>query len=197
MASQRIAAGYRLGALPQCVHYRRLRQSRSRAAPAGRAVAPSTAATGLRTAAEDYLSIRRAFGFKLTYAGRLVSDSVDYLEASAPTESPGACPCLSTTHRCRPGLVESARSTVRGHVRRLQNPDSVSKVPSTGVLPAAPPSSGNQAGGLRRRVQVGLRPPVRFGSKIGRSEPRCALIKDRLGHDRSQLDGAPGRSCLT
>ena len=41
----------------------------------------STARSSLRTTLEEYLSLRRALGYELANAGRLLGQFLDYLEA--------------------------------------------------------------------------------------------------------------------
>jgi hypothetical protein len=64
-------------------HDSRLREGRpADAAGAGTAVAGSRGMTGLRQAADDYLAVRRALGFKLNDYPWLLSGLVAYLEAA-------------------------------------------------------------------------------------------------------------------
>src|SRR6266508_5036968 len=70
-------------------HHRDLRQGRPRcAAPAGAALAGGCRMNPLEQALADYLRIRRALGFKLDRAERLLGQFVAYLhdhDAEVPT----------------------------------------------------------------------------------------------------------------
>jgi integrase/recombinase XerD len=93
----------------------------------------------LRQAAEDYLRIRRALGFKLENAGRLLPQFLDYLE-SVGAET------ITTEHAVRWATLPSAANpvwwglrltVVRGFARYLQTIDPTAELPPLGVLPAA------------------------------------------------------------
>ena len=58
----------------------------------------------LRATLEDYLRLRRALGFKLNNAGRLLGLVVDYLEEAR---------CRDDQHRRRPGLGVATRGGVQ------------------------------------------------------------------------------------
>jgi hypothetical protein len=105
--------------------------------------------SALRQAAEDYLRIRRALGFKMENAGRLLPQFLDYLE-SVGAET------ITTEHAVRWATLPSAANpvwwglrltAVRGFARYLQTIDPRAELPPTGVLPAA-------AGGRRPNPYV-------------------------------------------
>jgi integrase/recombinase XerD len=88
---------------------------------------------------EDYLRIRRALGFKLETAGRLLPQFLDYLE-SVTAEA------ITTEHAVRWATLPSDANpvwwgvrltVVRGFARYLQTLDPATELPPTGVLPAA------------------------------------------------------------
>src|SRR4029079_18239613 len=67
----------------QPVEHRPLRQGRSRrVGNRGPAMAGGCAMSGLRGAVADYLTIRRALGFRLVGAGRLLEQFVGFTEAA-------------------------------------------------------------------------------------------------------------------
>jgi integrase/recombinase XerD len=95
--------------------------------------------SALRQAAEDYLRIRRALGFKMENAGRLLPQFLDYLE-SVGAET------ITTEHAVRWATLPSPANpvwwglrltAVRGFARYLQTIDPRAELPPTGVLPAA------------------------------------------------------------
>jgi len=95
--------------------------------------------SSLRQATEDYLRIRRALGFKLEAAGRLLPQFLDYLE-SVGAET------ITTEHAVRWATLPSAANpvwwgmrltVVRGFARYLQTIDPTTELPPVGVLPAA------------------------------------------------------------
>ena len=67
--------------------------------------------TGLRRAAEDYLAMRRALGFKLTTQGRQLMSFVDYCESRGSDR-------IATTWRWsgrrRPAAAAPTTATWRG-----------------------------------------------------------------------------------
>jgi len=94
--------------------------------------------SSLRQATEDYLRIRRALGFKLETAGRLLPQFLDYLE-SVGAET------ITTEHAVRWATLPSAANpvwwgmrltVVRGFARYLQTIDPTTELPPVGVLPA-------------------------------------------------------------
>lgn len=95
--------------------------------------------SALGQAAEDYLRIRRALGFKMENAGRLLPQFLGYLE-SVGAET------ITTEHAVRWATLPSAANpvwwgvrltAVRGFARYLQTIDARAELPPTGVLPAA------------------------------------------------------------
>jgi integrase len=92
--------------------------------------------TGLREAAAEYLSVRRALGFKLRGHDRLLSEFLDHLEASgAATVTTAAAVAWATA----PAEVSAVRwsqrlSVVRGFARHLQCLDPATEVPPDDVL---------------------------------------------------------------
>ena len=65
---------------PPSSHDRDLREGRSRRWAAGTSLAGGCVMSTMRQAAEDYLALRRAMGFKLDKPGRLVLQFADHLD---------------------------------------------------------------------------------------------------------------------
>lgn len=95
--------------------------------------------SALREVAEDYLRIRRALGFKMENAGRLLPQFLDFLE-SVGAET------ITTEYAVRWATLPSAANpvwwglrltVVRGFARYLQTIDPTAELPPIGVLPAA------------------------------------------------------------
>jgi integrase/recombinase XerD len=91
----------------------------------------------LRPHMEDYLRLRRALGYKLERAGRILPQLVDYLEDSgAPVLS--AELAISFARRCdaTPNHWAQRLAIVRGFARYLKTIDPATEVPPPGVFPA-------------------------------------------------------------
>src|ERR1700750_2990211 len=95
--------------------------------------------SSLRETAEDYLRIRRALGFKLETAGRLLPQFIDYLQSVGETT-------ISTEHAVRWAKLPSSANpvwwqvrltVVRGFARYLQTIDPAAEGPPSGGLPSA------------------------------------------------------------
>src|SRR4051812_4022440 len=95
--------------------------------------------TTLEQALNDYLSGRRALGFKLAENGRLLPDFVAYLEAAgASTVTTELAVAWATQPTgCTPGWWARRPATARGFARHLKAIDPT-KIPPSGALP--PPS---------------------------------------------------------
>jgi integrase/recombinase XerD len=93
--------------------------------------------SNLRTAAEDYLAIRRSLGFKLEKAGGLLLDFIDDLEdAGATTITTDLAVTWATKPRdVDPGWWSQRLSVVRGFARHLQAIDPAVQVPPRDLLP--------------------------------------------------------------
>lgn len=105
--------------------------------------------SSLHQAVEDYLRIRRALGFKLENAGRLLPQFLDYLESTGAET-------ITTEHAVRWATLPNAANpvwwgvrltVVRGFARYLQTIDPAAELPPSGVLPPA-------VGGRRPRPYV-------------------------------------------
>jgi len=87
---------------------------------------------------EDYLRLRRALGFKLERAGRLLPQLVAYLEAAgaATVTSELAIAWARQPGRARPSHWAQRLAIARGFARYLQTIDPAAEVPPPGVFPA-------------------------------------------------------------
>ena len=99
--------------------------------------------TALRDAAEDYLAIRRAVGFKLRNAGRLLFRFVDFLEAEQATRVTTQLALRWATQPAgaAPGWWNSRLCVARGFARYLSAIDPATEVPPAGLLPRLGPGS--------------------------------------------------------
>jgi integrase/recombinase XerD len=93
--------------------------------------------TELRAAAEEYLTIRRAVGFKLNQVGYLLEDFVGFLETVGATRitTELAVAWATGPKNATPAWWGQRLSAVRGFARHLHLLDPTSEVPPTGVLP--------------------------------------------------------------
>lgn len=93
----------------------------------------------LRTAAEDYLAMRRALGFKLTSQGRQLLSFVDYCEARRADHITAELALAWATHPPRGGTDQVYWSrrlmVVRIFARHLETLDPATEVPPADVLP--------------------------------------------------------------
>jgi integrase/recombinase XerD len=97
----------------------------------------TTTTTTLEQALKDYLSVRRALGFKLAENGRLLPDFVAYLEAAgASTVTTELAVAWATQPTgCTPVWWARRLAMVRGFARHLSAIDAGTEVPPSGVLP--------------------------------------------------------------
>ena len=95
--------------------------------------------TGLRRAAEDYLAMRRALGFKLTTQGRQLMSFVDYCESrgSDRIASDLALEWATTTRSgsTHDGYLARRLMSVRIFARHYQTLDPDSEIPPEDALP--------------------------------------------------------------
>jgi hypothetical protein len=103
-----------------------------------RALARSRVVNDLRAELGNYLTIRRAVGFKLRRAELLLSDFVGYLEAAGiDTITTEAAFAWASLPRNGSMAWWSHRLTVvRGFARHMNAIDASHQVPPTGLLPA-------------------------------------------------------------
>ena len=103
--------------------------------------------TGLRRAAEEYVSVRRAVGFKLARAEGLLLGFVSFAEAEGATHLSTELALRWATQpaQASPGWWNSRLSVVRCFARHLSALDPSTEVPPLDVLPAAPTSTRRAA----------------------------------------------------
>src|ERR687892_192711 len=96
-----------------------------------------TTTTTLEQALNDYLSVRRALGFKLAENGRQLPDFVAYLEAAgASTVTTELAVAWATQPTgCTPVWWARRLAMVRGFARHLKAIDPETEIPPLGVLP--------------------------------------------------------------
>lgn len=99
---------------------------------------PSSPATALRTALADYLSLRRALGFQLANAGRLLGQFVGYLEQHAITTvtTEHALAWATLPAGASPRWWSIRLSAVRGFAAYLHSLDPCVPVPPAGLIRA-------------------------------------------------------------
>lgn len=92
--------------------------------------------TDLKAAVQDYLSVRRALGFKLFTAGRLLPRFVDFLgrHNSRSITTALALQWATLSTNCHPGLWARRLSLVRCFARFCRGTDSHTEVPPTGLI---------------------------------------------------------------
>jgi integrase/recombinase XerD len=123
----------------------------------------------LRTAAEDYLAMRRALGFKLTTQGRLLNSFIDYCESCHADHVTTELALAWATQPPRGGTDQVYWSrrlmVVRIFARHLQALDPVNEIPPVDVLP-------HTTGGLPRICTPHPRSP-RWWRRRERSHRSC------------------------
>jgi integrase/recombinase XerD len=153
----------------------------------------------LRQALEDYLTIRRALGFKLERHGRLLPQFVDYLEdVGADT--------ITTEHALRWATLPSQAtpiwwadrlSVVRGFARYLQTIDPAAELPPADLLPtggsrrATPYLYSDQEIAALLAAAATLRAPLRAATMqtlIGLLAVTGMRIGEAIRLDRGDLD---------
>lgn len=87
---------------------------------------------------DDYLRFRRALGYKLERAGRVLPQFVDYLSAADATTitSDLAISWARLATNARPNYWAARLADVRGFARYLQTIDPTTQLPPSGVFPA-------------------------------------------------------------
>lgn len=91
----------------------------------------------LRQAAEDYLKIRRALGYKLQDAGQRLPQFIEFLEANgADTITIELALAWATPSGIKPATWQRRLIVVRGLDRYLQTIDPRAQVPPTDILPS-------------------------------------------------------------
>jgi integrase/recombinase XerD len=158
--------------------------------------------SGLRQAAEDYLAIRRALGFKLGWQGRVLLQFVDYLDESGEsvvTTGPALAWARQPTRGSQ--LWWSQRlAVVRGFARHLQGLDPRTEVPPSDLLPArfrrAVPYlySGAEIERLMHATRT-IRSPLRaatYETLVGLLAVTGMRVGEAIALDRDDVDPVAG-----
>ncbi len=147
---------------------------------------------------EDYLRLRRALGFKLERAGRLLPQLVAHLEAASATtvSSELAIAWARLPGRAGPNHWAQRLGIARGFARYLQTIDPATEVPPPGVFPArryrptpylwSPRDICRLLEGARA-----LRPPLRaatYEALFGLLAASGMRVGEAVGLDRDDLD---------
>jgi integrase/recombinase XerD len=151
---------------------------------------------------EDYLRLRRAFGFKLERAGHLLPHLVAYLQAAgaATVTSELAIAWARLPVRAQPSHWAQRLAVARGFARYLQTIDPAGEVPPPGVFPARrhrPTPYLWSRSDVCRLLEAarGLRPPLRAATHealfglLGASGMR---IGEAIGLQRDDVDLSAG-----
>ncbi len=154
--------------------------------------------TGLRQAAADYLTLRRALGFKLGDYPWLLSGLVSYLEdaGAATVTAELAAAWVLLPAGARPAYLSKRLSVARGFARHLQAFDPAAEVPPAGLVnpgprrPAPYLYSGEDIAGLMAATTQ-LRPALRaatYQTLVGLLAVTGMRIGEAIGLDRGDVD---------
>lgn len=156
----------------------------------------------LRDALADYLTIRRALGYKLTRTGLLLADFVGYLEANGTDTITTHASCAWATLPSSGALDWWAQrlSVVRPFARHLHAIDAAHEVPPPGLLPgrsqrATPYLYSDADIAALMAAASGFRSPLRvatFQTLVGLLAVTGLRIGEALRLDRDDLDLAEG-----
>lgn len=174
--------------------------------------------SALRTAAEDYLAMRRALGFKLTSQGRQLLSFIDYCEAHDAEHITTDLAVAWAINPARGGTDEAYWSrrlmVVRIFARHLRTLDPATEIPSLDVLPhhyrrVTPHLYSPEQIAALLRAAGRLAPPLRaatWQTFLGllavtgmRVSEVCHLDRDHVDLDTGQLvvaDSKYGKSRL-
>jgi len=96
--------------------------------------------SALRSAAEDYLRVRRALGYKLEVQGWLLDEFITYLEqsAAATVTIDAAVAWATLPAKADRSYWAQRLSVVRQFARHLQKIDAACEIPPAGLLPFRP-----------------------------------------------------------
>jgi integrase/recombinase XerD len=158
--------------------------------------------SSLRQAAEDYLQIRRALGYKLERAGEMLPHFVDFLEANGQdTITIELALAWATPSHIKPATWQRRLIVIRGFARYLQTIDPRVEVPPTDILPSIgsrpAPHIYSEA-----EIQALMAAAARWHSRLGRETLRTLIglltvtgmrISEAVRLDRGDLDLVHGR----
>jgi len=155
----------------------------------------------VREAVADYLTIRRALGFKLVEHERLLTDLAVFLEqAGAGTLSTELAVTWAARTRGTEGHKAARLSVARGFAGYLRTLDAATEVPPTGLFLhrkryAVPYLYSDEEIGALLTAAAALRPPLRAASHytlIGLLAVAGMRIGEALRLDRSDVDMQTG-----
>jgi integrase/recombinase XerD len=154
--------------------------------------------TDLSLAVEEYLTIRRALGYKLESHGRLLADFVGYLEAigADTVTAEHAVAWAKQPNDASPGRWSARLTVIRGFATYLQALDPSTEVPAAGLLPdvnhRAVPYLYSQADIVELLQAAGrLRSPLRaatYKTLIGLMAVTGMRVGEAVGLDRDDID---------
>jgi len=154
--------------------------------------------SGLRQSAEQYLTIRRALGFKLAGEGRLLADFVSFADQAGihTLTTEVALAWATLPPQASPGWLARRLRAVRGFARYLQTLDPDTEIPPADLLPAR---SGRATPYLYSDAEIvalmaaapQLAPPLRaatFETLIGLLAVTGLRIGEAMRLDRDDID---------
>jgi integrase len=157
----------------------------------------------LRRSLEEYLTVRRALGFKLTDAGRLLANFVAFADrADARTITVDLALAWATLPtNAKPIWLTHRLSMVRGFARYLSTIDPATEIPPADLLPHShyrPPTpylySDEDIAALMTEART-LAPPLRsatFETLIGLLATTGLRLGEAMSLDRDDVDWANG-----
>ena len=155
------------------------------------------AMTVLRDAVADYLTIRRALGFKLVEHHRLLYDFVAFLEqVGASTITTELAVAWAVRCRGTEGWKAARLSVIRGFAGYMRTIDPATEIPPTGILIArkhyaVPYLYSDQEIGRLLAEAAALRPPLRaatYYTLLGLLAVSGMRIGEALRFDRDDVD---------
>ncbi len=158
--------------------------------------------TGLRQAAADYLTLRRALGYKLRDYPWLLSGLVSYLEdaGAATVTAELATAWALQPAGARPGYLSNRLTVARGFARHLQAFDPAAEVPPAGLAgpgprrPAPYLYSGEDIGALMAAA-ARLKPALRaatYQTLVGLLAVTGLRVGEAISLDRGDVDLGDG-----
>jgi len=154
--------------------------------------------SGLRRSLEQYLTIRRALGFKLAGEGRLLADFVSFADQAGihTLTTEVALAWATLPPQGSPGWLARRLRAVRGFARYLQTLDPATEIPPADLLPAR---SGRATPYLYSDAEIvalmaaapQLAPPLRaatFETLIGLLAVTGLRIGEAMRLDRDDID---------
>jgi integrase len=154
--------------------------------------------SALRSAAEEYLQVRRALGFKLRQQGRMLLQFVDFLEERGATVITTGL-ALQWARQPAGGSQmwwHQRLAVVRGFAHHLAAVDPRTEVPSSDLLPARPHRaipylySDAEIAGLIGAARA-LAPPLKaatYATLIGLLSVTGMRVGEAIGLDRDDVD---------